>query len=121
MLLRNLKDQQFFKQFIKDFNNEEEIDPFIYICKNIKLLTYEPGEPVLKQGDLSDGNVYLVFSGELLVMAKSLNFLSDGAAGNIAKEQNKFSLSIKNIAQKKLKLDGKEDSILPDSAKQSSR
>ena len=75
-IYRNLKDTDFFMKF-KEFNSElHETDSLIHICKHLGYEKYRAGQVVFKEGDPSNGRLYLVFSGEVSVVVKHLDYIT---------------------------------------------
>ena len=56
-----LKDFLFFKRFLS--SDDLESDAAIYLCKNLKYEYFPANTPIFKQGDESNGKMYLVYSG----------------------------------------------------------
>ena len=51
-------------------------EALVQICKQITYERYSKAEPVFKEGDTSNGKVYILMSGELMVMMKKLDYHS---------------------------------------------
>jgi hypothetical protein len=70
-LFEFLKNDKFFKQFV----NREllEHDEIVNICKVLRYEKVLKGNPVFIQGEPSNGKVYILFSGEILVCLNKLD------------------------------------------------
>ena len=75
------KSHKFFNQLMSGSEEKEVFEAATYICKKIKYIDCERGTVVMKQGDYSDGKVYIALSGELLIIVDmSKNGLKANAA-----------------------------------------
>ncbi len=75
-IYRNLKDTDFFMKF-KECNTElHETDSLIHVCKHLGYEKYRAGQVVFKEGEASNGRLYLVFSGEVSVVVKHLDHIT---------------------------------------------
>jgi len=70
-----LKNFKFFTQFIENTDEKDKIDSAMYICKKLQYHRHPAGSVIMKQNQYSNGKVYLVLSGELLVITAEMNVL----------------------------------------------
>jgi hypothetical protein len=81
-LFELVKQNKFFLQYLRGDEDRESLDPCYELCKNLRHVRFKEGDIILKQNEESDGRVYLVISGKLNVVVKSMNFLEGTAAEN---------------------------------------
>jgi len=62
------KEIKFFRQFISNSDEKERIKALFYVFKKIKYETLGAQRCIIRQGEFSDGKVYIVLSGELNVL-----------------------------------------------------
>ena len=74
ILYDQIKDFKFFNQVLKDKNEPESI---LTVVKSLKYRKIKAGRTVFVEGDASNGNIFVVFSGELLVMVKKLDSIAE--------------------------------------------
>jgi len=72
-LYEYIKDFKFFNQVLSGHSDPEDI---IKVVKSLRYRKVKAGKPVFVEGDPSNGNMYVVFSGELLVMVKKLDVIA---------------------------------------------
>ncbi len=70
-----LKNFKFFTQFIENTDEKDKIDSAMYICKKLQYHKHPAGSVIMKQNQYSNGKVYLVLSGELLVIVAEMDAL----------------------------------------------
>ena len=60
----------FFKKFIAQQLGELDFDEtaFVEICKNFMYKFFEQGDVVMKEGDESDDRMYVIITGEVLII-----------------------------------------------------
>ena len=68
----NLKHLKFFGQFMKQNNEDNSEDNFLYICKKLSYEVHPAGSVIMMQGDYSNGKVYIVLTGELNIFIQGL-------------------------------------------------
>ena len=71
-----MRDLPFWRQFFDSHEDIEERDSIIFMMKQAKIATYDPGAVVYHEGDISNDCIYLVLSGELSVIVKERDQLS---------------------------------------------
>ena len=84
ILFDQIKDFKFFNQVLKDKNEPESV---LTVVKSLKYRKIKAGRTVFTEGDPSNGNVFVVFSGELLVMVKKLDSIAEA---NLAAAKGKI-------------------------------
>lgn len=72
-LYEHIKDFKFFNQVLSGHADPEDI---IKVVKSLRYRKVKAGKPVFVEGEASNGNMYVVFSGELLVMVKKLDVIA---------------------------------------------
>jgi len=72
-LYEYIKDFKFFNQVLSGHSDPEDI---IKVVKSLRYRKVKAGKPVFIEGEPSNGNMYVVFSGELLVMVKKLDVIA---------------------------------------------
>lgn len=73
-----IKDFKFFNQVLQDKNEPESI---LRIVKALKYRKIKAGRPVFVEGDPANGNLYVLYSGEIHVMAKASDIPIDVELG----------------------------------------
>ena len=68
MLYDAFREMKFFRQFINNSDEKERIKALLYVFKKIKYETVGAQRCIIRQGEFSDGKVYIVLSGELNVL-----------------------------------------------------
>lgn len=66
--------------FFKNLYEGEEpldMDSLIFICRNIRYRTFQPGKVIIQEGDEPDGNIFVILSGEAIVVKKKLTFIME--------------------------------------------
>jgi len=89
VIFLHIRNNKFFRQYLKGNEDYDEIEPFINLCKRIKYKKCFAGQVIMKQGEVSDGRVYLVMTGTLSVLVKNADFLEESAALNAGDEPQK--------------------------------
>ena len=79
------KSHKFFNQLMSDNEEKEVFEAATYICKKLKYIDCERGTVLMKQGDYSDGKVYIALSGELLII---VDMSKNGLKSNMAEESD---------------------------------
>ena len=51
-----------------------EYSGLIYLCKHMKYEKFNPEDVIIEQGEVTNGKMYLVYSGELNVLTKNLDW-----------------------------------------------
>ena len=69
------KDNAFFKT-LKSYSKESEMEGLISLFENVEYETVNKGDIVFKEGDESNGKMYIVISGEVWVVIKQLDMIS---------------------------------------------
>ncbi len=68
MLYDAFKEMKFFRQFIISSDEKERMKALLYVFKKIKYERVGAQRCIIRQGEFSDGKVYIVLSGELKVL-----------------------------------------------------
>jgi len=68
MLCDAFREMKFFRQFISNSDEKERMKALLYVFKKIKYETVGAQRCIIKQGEFSDGKVYIVLSGGLNVL-----------------------------------------------------
>jgi hypothetical protein len=66
-----VRDFKFFVQYANQDNMEPEA--ILHICKNIRYEKYKKDTVIFKEGDESNGKVYILFSGEVNVVVSKMD------------------------------------------------
>jgi len=104
-LLEYLKTYKLFRQFVNNWDDKDELEPLIMVCKKLKLEKKPEGRIIVKQGEISDGRVYMVLTGELSVYVKDTHFVGDGVNVKIVREEpskNDISMSFSSVMEEAL-------------------
>jgi len=72
-LYEQIKDFKFFNQVLSGHADPDDI---LKVVKSLRYRKVKAGKPVFMEGEASNGNMYVVFSGELLVMVKKLDVIA---------------------------------------------
>lgn len=72
VIYERIKDFKFFGQFLKEKSDDKNLDVFLFICKKFAYEAHPPGTVIMNQGDFSNGKVYIILSGELLVYVQGI-------------------------------------------------
>jgi len=70
-----LKDYAFFKRFGED-NDDLEAEGMVYLCKNLKYEFHPAGTVIFEQDDPSNGKMYICYSGQLSIVLKQNDVIS---------------------------------------------
>jgi len=81
-LYESFKDNKFFRQYINNTDERERLNALLYLCKKLKYETWGPQRIIIKQGEYSNGKVYIVLSGELNVYIKNAEKADDNPSRN---------------------------------------
>jgi len=72
LLYESIKDFLFFQTFNeRNKSNHFETGAFVHLCKNMKYEKLPAGSVVFKEGDNSNGKMYIVYDGEVKVITKN--------------------------------------------------
>ena len=82
MLYEAFKDSKFFRQYINNTDERERLNALLYLCKRLKYETWGAQTLIIKQGEYSNGKVYIVLSGELTVLIKNVEKAGDHCSRN---------------------------------------
>jgi CRP-like cAMP-binding protein len=52
----------------------DEQEALIYLCKNFKYEKFEAGKVIFEEGDLSNGKIYIILTGEVLIVKKTVDY-----------------------------------------------
>jgi len=72
-LYEQIKEFKFFNQVLSGHADPDDI---LKVVKSLRYRKVKAGKPVFMEGEASNGNMYVVFSGELLVMVKKLDVIA---------------------------------------------
>lgn len=75
-LYKQLQDMDFLSIFGEYSTESQETESILHICKHLGFEQLEPGEVILREGDPSNGKFYLIFSGEVSIIVKKLDFVT---------------------------------------------
>ena len=67
-----LQDSKFFRQYVNNTNEKERINAILFICKKLKYEVHEPQNIIIRQGEYSDGKVYIILRGEVSVLINEI-------------------------------------------------
>lgn len=92
LLYEHIKHFSFFQTFNeRNAGNNFESEAFSQLCKNAKYEKLPPGRVIFKQGDTSDGKMYIVYSGEVAVVTKNLDLFAKENAERLNNDKNKVN------------------------------
>jgi CRP-like cAMP-binding protein len=77
-IFQQVKHYKFFMQFLRGNEEKEDLDPCITLCKSLKYSKYNAGTILIRQGEESDGRVYIVMTGEVTVVSKHATIAKEG-------------------------------------------
>jgi len=71
ILYDHFKPQPFFTHFIQNNEDLEERESMMYLLKHAQYQSYSSGSVIYKEGELSDGSIYVLLKGEVYLLRKN--------------------------------------------------
>ncbi|KAM3147253.1 hypothetical protein pb186bvf_000504 [Paramecium bursaria] len=69
-----IRNYSFFKDFFKDHNMQYDLDSIYHFCTKLQLEVFTKGQPVLREGTLSNNKMYLIVVGKILVTSRNIQY-----------------------------------------------
>mgnify|MGYP002622739310 CR=1 FL=1 len=95
ILLKYVENLKFFQQFKENNRDLHEEDALVHLVKNLGYEKFRAGEAIFKEGDYSNGKMYIIFTGEVVVIKKQLDYYTsqniENQEGEIEVEEAKES------------------------------